>query len=147
MSYITPLPGIITSSGSSIPSGYVGETITGSILYANRVSLTASNVTTQILTISVTAGYYEVTGFIGVTNIDNVALTAGINTSPTINSTPADQVQILRSSSGTSSISGIAIDGKYLIFATTTTLYLIATCVYTGGPPQCWGSITATRLL
>jgi hypothetical protein len=143
MSYITPLPGYINSSGASIPSGYVGEKLSATILYANRVNLT-SNVTATITSLLLPQGYYEITGFIGATNIDNVYILGGINSAPTLPSS-IDLISIRRLTSGTSSISGVSISGKAFALSTSTTLYLVASCSFTGGPPQIWGSITAVR--
>jgi hypothetical protein len=146
MSHISPVPGHINSTGTDIPSGYIGEKISSTVLYANRVDV-SSSLSTTILSLPITTvGYYEVTGFIGVTNIDNVYISCGYSTSANL-PTFVDRVQIRRLSSGISSISSVALDGKLLNALSPTTLNLNVFYIQGGATAKCWGSLTAVRIL
>jgi hypothetical protein len=146
MSHISPVPGHVNSTGASIPSGYIGEQISATVLYNNRVDV-INTVSKTILSLPITTvGYYEVTGFIGVTNIDNVYIQCGYSTSAAL-PTSIDRVQIRRLNSGISSISSVALDGKLLNALTPTTLNLNVFFIQGGATAKCWGSLTAVRIL
>lgn len=69
MSYFIPIPG--NRSGAAVPSGYVGERI--SDLSTSAPSYTASTYT-QIRTITLTSGFWRVSGMVNMNNLGNAGV-------------------------------------------------------------------------
>jgi hypothetical protein len=144
--------GIIgTTTNNSANAGSVGEFISSTVLQANRVALT-SGTPVNVTSISLTAGDWDVTALLGLSENSSVAWTYYVGSISSVSGT----LSTLQTNSVTGSINTttLAVVNVYLpapvvriSLASTTTYYLVAQGGFTGGSGQAaFGTIRARRV-
>jgi hypothetical protein len=137
------------TSGTVVPTGMIGETLSSAI--TTSVNAAATSLGVNITSITLSAGTWLVTG--SATLLINGATFNGDNdfgvntTSATVDgaSYGYKTMQIPGISSPSSRSSGTTVPIQFNL-STTTTVYLIGLCRYSAGTPQWRGAITATRI-
>ena len=151
---ITPTQtgGIVgTTTNNNANAGSVGEYIASTVLQASRVALT-SGTPVNVTSISLTAGDWDVTGLLGLSENSSVAWTYYVGSISSVSGT----LSTLQTNSSTGSINTttLAVVNAYLplpvvrvSLASTTTYYLVAQGGFTGGSGQAaFGTIRARRV-
>ena len=142
-------------SGVSIPAGCIGEIISASVAYNAGVALTVSGTVYNVTSISLTPGFWDVTGIVQFTGITTGTYQVGSvgKTSATISSASYGQNTVSATfTSTTANDVGITIPAfrigvaSVLSTPTTLTVYLIAQAGFSVGTPAAYGSITAVRI-
>lgn len=138
--------GIIgTTTNDNAAAGSVGELITASDLSAT-LSLTSATAT-NVVSISLTAGDWDVTGYVAVggTTTSMVQFNGWISSiSATL---PAIRAQMSYTwSAAALGQSGVVVPGLPFSLASTTTIYLSMSAAYTGGTAVGLGQINARRV-
>ncbi len=147
------LPGTTTNDSAS--AGKVGEYVTSSIAYnGSTVSLTTAT-PTNIVSITLTAGDWDVRGFIGFTGGGTTSVTFSVGsisaTSATIDLSSADRSGILNFNGAplfNTAFGIINFSAGYSRFSlsTTTTIYLVARADFTVSTCSGYGAIEARRV-
>jgi len=141
--------GLMQGGLTQAPSaGFIGEQIKSVTAIGSAVNMSGSTTPTNLTSISLTAGIWDVSGLI---SINNNGATI-VSTQGSVNTTSATL-----GTEGDNSIFGLnGVVGTYdgfvvippwrLVITATTTVYLIAAVAYTSGPPKGYGRISATRV-
>lgn len=149
MSTQTPLPtgpgnfrGLVTGTPGA---GFIGQQIRSAISSASSVSIT-NNTQTNITSISLTAGIWDVTGIVMYTgSLTGTFSGASINTvSATLGTIGDNYITIPLVS--TAIDLGIVVPPYRISLTSTTTVYLIGYCSFSSGTCQAYGRISATRV-
>lgn len=139
-------PNIIgVSDGSNAPAGSVGEVVTSSVAFGSAIALTSS-VTANVTSISLTAGDWDVTGFVG----NNPAAL-------TMQTYLAGCISLTSATTSTNSFNhpygaaaGVAAKGSVPLtrinVSATTTVYLTINSIFTMGTNGGYGTIYARRV-
>lgn len=139
-----------TTTNDNAAAGMVGEYISASVLAGAAVALT-SGATSNITSLSLTAGDWDVEGFIYISSGAGTSFTvqAGAisSTSATFPTLPAPGVAITRTAAYIPGGFGNAMPtgSIRLSLAATTTVYLIASCTFTISTASAYGNIQARR--
>jgi len=140
-----------TATNNNADTGVVGEFVSSTILQVNRVALTTGT-PVNVTSISLTAGDWDVTGLLGLSENSSTAWTYYIGSisdvSGTVSTSVTNNVQ------GSVNSSTLAVVNVYLpgpvvrvSLASTTTYYLVAQGGFTGGSGQAaFGTISARRV-
>jgi hypothetical protein len=127
-------------------SGYIGEQIISYLNSSSGKSI-ASGTPTNITSISVPAGIWDISGILSITGITTgVACSISINTiSATQGSSANNRADNPVSSTSNSDFTGV-VPAWRQVFNTTTTVYLIGNAVYSVGAALGYGRISAVRV-
>jgi hypothetical protein len=136
------------TNGNAIAAGYIGEIISQNVPSASGVSLTTST-WTQITTISLTAGIWDVAGNVGFSGSNNIgvaqaAISSGSLTKPDISSVTGYTLGGAPTFENSFSSSNVAI--VRVNITATTTVYLGAQANFVSGSVTAYGNIRATRV-
>lgn len=142
-------PNIVgVTDGSSAAAGSVGELLSASLLNASAANITTSTVSQTILTLSLTAGDWEVWGnlFFNISATNNcTAIIAGIHT--TTNVLPDLSLVAQQQSIGyVSNTAGINAPCRSFNVSSTTPIYLVANATFASGTVTASGSLHARRI-
>lgn len=136
----------VKGSTAVIPTGYIGELVSGNRLVGSAISVT-NNTATNITSITLTAGTWEITG-IGVIS----GITTGVYVNLTASTTSATQgtlgdnmVQISNTSNSNNNQS-LTLAGIPVSSGSSTTYFLTIFANYSVGAATAWGYIRARRV-
>jgi hypothetical protein len=137
-----------TSTNNNAASGCIGEYTSATTAYASKVSLT-SNTAANIVSISLTAGDWDVQ-FNPVFTQDTALTTSGLlagvsSSSATLPSGAAERAHSPSGPNGNSDVS-IAPPVTRISLASTTTIYGVATGIFSAGTMSAYGFIRARRV-
>ena len=134
-----------TEKNTTPPAGFIGQTIRATVAIASPVSLT-TNTPTNITSISLTAGNWSVSCMLlfggGPTG---TYASASISTTTGAEGTAGDNM-ITTPTMSTTIRQGLSIPSYYLSLASTTTVYMVANIIFSGGAANGFGRISATRV-
>lgn len=133
-----------TTTNNDASPGYVGEVISSHILNASAVSFT-STVATNLTSISLTAGDWDVYGNIWANNGGGALNFMQIWTSSTSATQPDFSLQSFTYGSATAVVLGSIAPYQRYSLPSTTTIYLSGVVNSTGGANTCSGGIYARR--
>ena len=142
-----PTVGVTTNSNAA--AGQVGEYISAQVLSGVSISLT-STVNANITSISLTAGDWEIFGFVGFlpgSTTNETQYVGGIST--TSATAPAEGNRFVQSMAATvitGQVTEYAVPPIRLSLATTTTVYLVARAIFTVSTMGSFGAIRARRM-
>ena len=151
---VTASTGIVgTTTNNSAGTGYVGEYVSASRLISSTISMT-TGVALNITSISLTAGDWDVSGWIGtdgnVATIQQLLRGSSSDTSATLNANVIGYGMTAYNGSGeTIYVNGggsCTIPLKRYSLASTTTIYLVASANFTTNICVGYGYITARRV-
>jgi hypothetical protein len=130
------------TSGTSFASGYVGEIISNTVTYASATSYTSGN-TTNLTSITLTSGNWDLWANIGITATTVTVLEGGISlVSGTL---PAREFLTYNQSSGTNGLLNSCVPGIPLIVSgSSQTVYLVIFGTATGSAVM-YGNLYARR--
>ena len=133
-------------AGNAPSAGYLGEQIRSAVGSGAQVSMGGSGTPTQITSISLTAGIWDISAVASV-NVNGATITAA---SLSINSSVANGTEgdnFVFCYPGVSGVvdGGGAIPSYRVTLSATTTYYLVMTCNYTVATVKGYGRISATR--
>jgi hypothetical protein len=138
------IPKLGVTDGSNAAAGQVGEVITANMGSAG-VNIPASNTWTNVLSITLTPGDWDVVGTINITSsagATNIAATQSLTTAPS--SAMGDfWVQIY---GVTLSEFGSAIPPQRYTVTANTIVYLLGFCAFTTGTVTAYGQLIARRM-
>lgn len=132
------------TDGSNAPSGYVGEFISSTVLFASAVGI-ASGVPANVTSISLPAGDWDVWGNIGfslVTATSMSNITAATNTVSATLPNPAFYINLTITGTSLAGGSQNAPKLRYNL-TSTTTIYLVGQATLAGGTGKAYGGIYA----
>jgi len=137
-----------TSTNNNAASGCIGEYTSATTAYASKVSLT-SNTAANIVSISLTAGDWDVQFnpvFTQDTALTTSGLLAGVSSSSA--TLPSGAAERAHSPSGPNSNSDLSIAPPMtrISLASTTTIYGVATGIFSAGTMSAYGFIRARRV-
>jgi len=137
-----------TATNTAPPAGFIGEQIRSAVVQGSAVS-SANTATTNITSISLTAGIWDVSGLIGWTNgaLTGTLLYGSIVTTTGTNGTAGDNLVFsppLQTASA--DVFGVIPAYRLTLSAATTTVYLTGGGNYTVGTLKLYGRISATRV-
>ncbi len=136
-----------TASNNNAAAGYVGETVQSLVAVGSAVSLTTATAT-NVTSISLTAGDWDVSGNCNFTN-GSTTLTASVcgisSTSATLPTDGSEAYSGLQTTT-TSTINSITMPRKRISIASTTTVYLVGKTTFSAGTSAEFGGITARRV-
>jgi hypothetical protein len=137
---ITSLTGVV--NGSNAAAGEIGEYITSQILFAASVALTTT-VVANVTSISLTAGDWDVSGYVGhtLTGSTTAVLASISSTSATLNG--EDFVLVIPALTG--SVQN-ALTTTRISISATTTVYLVTSATFSSGTAKAYGRIRARRV-
>lgn len=133
------------NTNTAPPAGFIGEVISSVVDSSSKVNLT-STVAANITSVSLTAGIWNVNGIItfgGGTTITERDIAISANSASFTGTTVGDTRFNSTIAAGVYSLICPAVR---LSLSSTTTYYLVASSVYTGGTDQGYGKISATRV-
>ncbi len=132
-------------AGNAPSAGYIGEQIRNT---GSSVSV-SNNSPTTITSISITAGIWDVSGLLQMTNTGNVASLVQIGIGTTTNSftgTTNGDSTYYWSGPGSGSNLIASIPSFRVTLSSTTIYYLVGQCNFLAGSTSCNGRISATRV-
>jgi hypothetical protein len=138
-----------TNTNDSAATGYVGEYTSANLAFASRITLTSGS-TSNVTSLSLTAGDWDITGHIkfeGTGGPTTTSVQASISTtSGALDQSTEDTYAYGPGlNSSTSDISAIVPSVRKSLSGTTT-IYLVANASWTGGTSvKAWGIVTARR--
>jgi hypothetical protein len=136
-------------SNGSAAAGEIGEYTTSTIVSASGVTLASSGTVSNVTSISLTAGDWDISiqGYYGPSSVTAVAFASiGLSlTSATIDVTEGRFAQLAGMGSPSADF-GLAVTPYRLSLSATTTVYFIARSSYTGTSIKCYGIIRARRM-
>ncbi len=134
-----------TSAGGNAASGYVGETVSSSVLFASAVSV-SNNTARDVTSISLTAGDWDIHGniFISTSGAATVYEAWSSNTSATAPDPSLLNAFVVAASVGSGDI-GLSIPYRRVNITTTTTVYLSCLVAFSSGACTACGNIYARR--
>ncbi len=136
-------PGNLTNTTPA--AGFLGERIKTTVASGSAVSVTNGN-STNIMSISLTAGIWDVSAILAVQGIlTGISMSGSISTTSATGGTSGDnlvQVGLLNLSAAQM----LTIPSYRLSLSTTTTVYLVANVGFTLGSASCYGRLGATRV-
>jgi hypothetical protein len=139
-------PNIIgTISGGNAAAGSVGEYVTASFSAVNMTSNTNANLTS----ISLTAGDWDVTGFVGYTAANTTAVTAVVaGTSLTSATLPAIGTYNQQTASWPTNgaVIGVPAPVRRVSVSSTTTVYMVGLAIFSTSTLNATGFIQARRV-
>lgn len=146
----TPYTNVGVIDGSNAAAGTIGEVISSVIASGSAVSLTTA-APANVTSISLTAGDWDVAGvvnFLG-TTISTTAVAGSVNsTTATLASLPSTgrtDVSLFGTALANSAAATQTGPTRFSL-ASTTTVYLVGQCTFTGGTCTAYGMIRARRV-
>lgn len=139
------------SASSDAAAGYIGEALRATVLEGAAVSMTGSGQYTDITSISLTAGDWDLTGVFGAT-ANGATVTeyrCGLSSTSGNNATGlvgGDNLLYMSTFPGSSSDSCTSIPAFRVSISSTTTYYLKMRMAYTVATPKGYGRISARRV-
>lgn len=139
--------GTLPGSRNTAPSaGLLGEQIRATVAFGTPVSL-SNNTQTNVTSISLTAGIWDVTGIVGFQGATTgTVCQASISTTSATGGTRGDNSVQFPFLSQANIDLDLTIPSYRLTLTTTTTVYLVAFMLYTVGTGTTFGRISATRV-
>lgn len=139
-----------TTTNNNAAAGSVGEFVSSTILRASAVNSGATGVFTNITSISLTAGDWDVTGQPVMILATATSTALRMATSAFSGNTTTDHIQgdnDLNSNPATGAYDmGLTIANWRVSIAATTTIYLKAAVTFSAGQPTLYGRISARRV-
>lgn len=138
---------LIGSQNTAPPAGFLGEQIRSFVGGGTPVSITTAT-NTNITSISVTAGVWDISGIItySASAITGTNFTASLSTtSATLGTNGDNEVGTPYAPTAAGEVS-LTIPSWRQVFTTTTTVYLVARAAYTVGSLTAYGRVSATRV-
>jgi hypothetical protein len=133
-----------TTTNNNAATGVVGEFVMSQVLQSSAIAVTASGVSQNLTSISLTAGDWDVSGNVAFTGTGST-LTEIIGAISTISATLPDLSEQDYIAVGAGSLTGgVASPSIRISVATTTTVYLVIQAVF-GSTLQACGIISARR--
>lgn len=140
------LPGTATNDNASV--GSVGEFISASLAGGSAVSMAIAGTDTNITSISLTAGDWDVNGAVvfGGTSVNATLMVAGV--SSTSNTQPSQPTtgRGSMSQAAAAPANAVVTGRERFSLSATTTVYLVASCVAGAGTCTGFGKIEARRV-
>ena len=140
-----------TTTNDSASAGVVGQYVSSTVAPGSLIALT-SGTATNITTISLTAGDWDVAGIVGFGGISGTSVVAFVganasSTSAAISSSIGIQV-LMNGSTQISTVADMtaALPVYRYSLASTTTMYLVARASYTTGSIGAYGTLSARRI-
>ncbi len=136
------------TQGTAPSAGYVGEQIRATVGAGSPVTITTNNTPVNVTSINLTAGIWDVSGVVnfGGTSVVGTGSAISVNTTTATQGTAGDnRVDFPFVSSATTALS-LTVPSWRVTASTTTTCYLVAQVTFSGGSPNCYGRISATRV-
>lgn len=134
-----------TQTNTTPPVGFIGQRSLGLRGAGAALSLT-SNTPTDIISISLTPGIWNVVGIIVFGSATTgTYLSASISLTSATEGTKGDNMITSPSMPSTTGIA-VVIPAYQITLSVTTTAYLVANIIYTVGTPNAYGRISATRV-
>ena len=146
---IPPIKGTVTND--SAPTGYIGEFQTASLVSGSATSLVTSTPKT-IISVSLTAGDWDVEGLIGFIPAATTNITALVQSISLVTNTLGAEGTFLNESFATTGIVTGNVQTRYgtpivrVSIGSTTTVYLVASQAFTVDTMTGFGTITARRV-
>jgi hypothetical protein len=135
-----------TQKNTTPPAGFIGETARSALGVGSAIGLT-TNTATDILTISLTAGIWNVSGLVQFTNAPTGTYASGsISIVSATEGTAGDNMMTTPTMPTAAARMGLMVPPYQLVLSGTTTVYLVAKCVFSGGTAAAYGRISATRV-
>lgn len=127
-------------------SGYVGESSRSAIASASAVSLTTTTAA-DVTSISLGAGEWDISGLIinGGSPTGFTEFGGAVNTTSANIGTSGDNQGLCVLAGGIPTITSISVPPRRYTLTTTTSVYLVARAVFTGGTCTAYGRIEAVR--
>ncbi len=133
------------NTNTAPPAGFIGQQIRSAVASGSAVSVT-NNTPTNVTSISLTAGIWDVSAIVavqgivaGVSIIGSISQTSATNGTLGDNSMQAGVLNLL-------SPQMISIPSYRISLTSTTTVYMVATVGFSLGTVSCFGRISATRV-
>lgn len=146
--WLAPTNGIVgKGDNSSASAGFVGEYVESKIAIGSAVPITPSTAT-NIISISLTAGDWDVSGNMNYsfTGATLTLATAGISTTSETLPTDGTEVQNGLNLVGATSVNGISVPQKRISLNATTTVYLVGRVNFSVGSTVTYGYMSARRV-
>lgn len=137
------LKGVIDASDAS--AGFVGEVVSGVVLFASAVNLANSGVAENIVNISLPAGDWDVESnlfFQGAANLVSATSSTSLNTGTLDN----QAFRAVIESSSLHSQAGLSTVSRRVNVDVQTTVYLVASAVFSVGTVSVCGTLQARRI-
>lgn len=135
-----------TQTNTAPPAGFIGEQIKSTIARASAISLTTTT-PANVTSINLTAGIWDISGIVmfgGV--VTGTQTNASINTTSATLGTAGDNYVQSSLVSNATSDQALTIPSWRLTLSSTTTVYLVASSVFSVGTETAYGRISATRV-
>lgn len=144
---ITPSSGILgVSTNSSATAGNVGEEIVATVVRGSAISLTTA-VAANVTSISLTAGDWDLSGFVGYVTGTQINMTYGQVSPSTVSATMATPSFTINTNGVTQAADNfVGIYTQRVSLAGTTTYYLVALAAFGSSTVTAYGQIRARRL-
>jgi len=142
-----PLQILGAVNASTAAAGMLGEVFSSAVASGSAVVL-ATATTTNVTSISLTAGDWDVSGNINIAG-STATYTQGVGgTSTTSVTLPTDGTEVYSGAQFTllSVTDGLTVPRKVVNVSSTTTVYLVAKATFSAGTMTAFGSITARRI-
>ncbi len=124
-------------------SGDIGESVTSTVLFANKITLT-TNTTANVTTLSLNAGTWAVAGAWNFSGTTATKVIGSISlTSATLSNNPSSQIETPTGPTAASE-QGFALSGHTIALAASATVYQVTLATFTGGIAA-YGRLSATR--
>lgn len=135
------------NTNTAPPAGFIGQQIISVIGSGSAVTL-SNSVAANIASISVTAGVWDIVGYINYANaaITGTSVTISLNTTSATLGTLGDTRLDFPAVPIAASNLGLTLPPWRRLFSTTTTVYLVAYAAFTAGTLQAYGKISAVRV-
>ena len=136
--------GIIgTTTNNSAPAGSVGYFVQQNVVYASRVSFSGSDTATNIASLSLPAGDWDVWGNVSVETTGLAAVRFGWISSASATFPDVSMRHQIAVSTTIATITGFAIASQRFSLSGTTTVYLTGAATFTGGTANGCGNLYA----
>lgn len=135
------------NTNTAPPSGFLGEQIRSAIASGSPVSI-SNNTATNITSISLTAGIWDVSCIM---NLSNVTITGtssevSISTTSATRGTLGDSISSSPFFGNSGSAYSLVVPSYRVTLSTTTSVFLVGFALYTVGSLTAYGRISATRV-
>lgn len=127
-------------------AGFIGEQIRSAVASGSAIN-TPNNTATNITSISLTAGIWDVSAVAAIQSVTTGTYFNGsINTTSATQGTAGDNMVQITNLSNTNNHQSLSIPSYRLTLTTTTTVYLVGFAIYSVGTATTFGRISATRV-
>lgn len=138
-----------TTTNDNATAGNIGEYKESVVLGASAIAGGATTVAINVTSLSLTAGDWNVTGFIGyfaTVNLVMTVISGSISATSATNDSDNATSLPLNTTIATSEALRFVVPTRRISLAATTTYYLVTSATYSAGTPTVFGRIQAVRL-